>query len=431
MSKKVLILGGGVAGVSLAYYLGVKGYKTTIIEEKGNEVGGLSRTYYYNGHSYEFGPHVWFWPDPSPENELVREFTNNELYYIDRKLFSQTDCGCESHAIDGVSNDGLYRYPIHFEDVLKMPDKEKILKELMEHRDDNFKLKLETMPIIGQCTFKEYFTAALGKTLYTKFMKDYTHKMWNIPGEDLQTSMVWADILKHHYKKLEGYDPLKFKDHTLGSDINFQIYPKAGWNVVWGKMAAGAEIIKGKVTSVKGNPMKVCLSGGREIDTQEYDRVISTLPIDSLMGCPNLLPYNGRMMILLLLPRHSEGVFPVGAESLHFSGAEFQTRVTDIDVITGYRSDSRLLLVEVPITQEISEKSFPKNVIENAKNKNLFIKRAYAQQSKEGLEKYQMLLEKSKKEFPKLLHSGRQAEFRYTSMPETVSGARILVEENF
>jgi phytoene desaturase len=68
MNKKILILGGGVAGSSMAYYLTEKGYDVTVVE-RNSTVGGLARTCTYSGHPYEFGPHIWFWPggpeDPS------------------------------------------------------------------------------------------------------------------------------------------------------------------------------------------------------------------------------------------------------------------------------------------------------------------------------------------------------------------------------
>ena len=44
MSRQpILILGGGVAGSSMAYYLTCKGYEVTVIE-KHSRVGGLART---------------------------------------------------------------------------------------------------------------------------------------------------------------------------------------------------------------------------------------------------------------------------------------------------------------------------------------------------------------------------------------------------
>ena len=89
MNKKILVLGGGVAGASMAYYLSEKGYEVTVIE-KNSKVGGLARTCTYSGHPYEFGPHIWFWPggEQDPVNATVVKLTNNELFHIDRRLFT-------------------------------------------------------------------------------------------------------------------------------------------------------------------------------------------------------------------------------------------------------------------------------------------------------------------------------------------------------
>src|SRR6185295_14084207 len=77
MNKKILILGGGVAGSSMAYYLTEKGYDVTVVERNAT-VGGLARTCTYSGHPYEFGPHIWFWPGgkDDPVNATVVKLTN-------------------------------------------------------------------------------------------------------------------------------------------------------------------------------------------------------------------------------------------------------------------------------------------------------------------------------------------------------------------
>ena len=80
MNSRILVLGGGVAGASIAYYLTEKGFDVTIVE-KNSRVGGLARTCYYAGHPYEFGPHIWFWPGgtEAPINSTIAKLTNNEL----------------------------------------------------------------------------------------------------------------------------------------------------------------------------------------------------------------------------------------------------------------------------------------------------------------------------------------------------------------
>src|SRR5215468_243188 len=125
VNNKILVLGGGVAGASIAHFLGVKGYDITILE-KNSRVGGLARTCYYGGHPYEFGPHIWFWPGgkEAPINRTVVELTNDELFYIERRLFTYVEADrCK------------YRYPVHYDDIVQMPERAQIYRELRENRD--------------------------------------------------------------------------------------------------------------------------------------------------------------------------------------------------------------------------------------------------------------------------------------------------------
>src|SRR5215467_7946864 len=230
----------------MAYYLSEKGYDVTLIE-KNSRVGGLARTCYYGGHPYEFGPHIWFWPGgkEAPINATIVRLTSDELFYIDRRLFTYVEADRRK-----------YRYPVHYEDVAAMPERERIELELRRNRDASLKLVEEQLPQIGACTFAEYFTAAIGPTLYDKFMAHYTWKMWNIPGDQLETSMVWADRFQGERgapqaRKVSGYDPLKFDDHTLGQGIRFQVYPKRGWNAVWTAMVARSTIVRDRVVGIE------------------------------------------------------------------------------------------------------------------------------------------------------------------------------------
>src|SRR5579872_2737069 len=138
----------------MAYYLSEKGYDVTIIE-KNSKVGGLARTCYYSGHPYEFGPHIWFWPGgkDDPINATIVRLTNDELFYIDRRLFTYVE-----------SDRRKYRYPVHFDDIACMPERDQIVRELGEHRNEQLKLIEAQMPELGNCKFADYFTAAIGQT---------------------------------------------------------------------------------------------------------------------------------------------------------------------------------------------------------------------------------------------------------------------------
>src|SRR5262245_54986770 len=429
-NKKILVLGGGVAGSSMAYYLTEKGYDVTVIE-RNNKVGGLARTCTYSGHPYEFGPHIWFWPggQDDPVNATVVKLTNDELFYIDRRLFTF------------VQSDGRkHRYPVPYQDIEQMPNKARIYDEVKAHRNEQLKLIESELPELGRCTFADYFTAAIGETLYQKFMANYTWKMWNIPGDELQTSMVWADRFHHAYTKpgdkkggqpaprgVSGYDPIKFEDHTLGKGIRFQVYPKGGWNEVWNAMVARSTVVRDRVVGIRDEHKQpyVLMASGEKYYFSEYHTVFCSIDVDDLWG-EDTLPYTGRMMIPLLIPE-LEGAFPGGAESLHYSSCEFQTRVTEMKVITRHESPDTLILIEVPVLPGAA-RCFPKNTIDYALENNLFTEKAYPQQSEQAFATYHAYVERGKK-IPNLRYVGRHAEFKYWGMPETVNSAYLKAQD--
>ena len=414
----VLVLGGGVAGSSIAYYLTERGYDVTVLEKQAR-VGGLARTCYYGGHPYEFGPHIWFWPGgkESPINATIVALTGDQLYYVDRRLFTYVEADRQK-----------YRYPVHYQDIASMPDREQIEHELRLNRDASLKLIEPQLPEIGNCKFAEYFTAALGPTLYAKFMADYTWKMWNIPGEQLETSMVWADRFHSETgapttQKVTGYDPLKLDDHTLGQGIRFQVYPKHGWNAVWDAMVARSTIVRDTVVGIEDEYRKpfVRTASGDKYFFSDYHTVFCSIDIDRLWA-EQTLPYTGRMMIPLLIPGLAQA-FPEGAESLHYSSCEFQTRVTEMKVITRHQSPDTLILIEVPVLPGAAA-CFPRNTIDYACEHNLFAEKAYPQQSAQAFATYRAYVDRGRK-IPNLRYVGRHAEFKYWGMAETVNSAYL------
>lgn len=62
MTKKVVVIGGGISGLASACYLSKFGYKVTVLE-KNSTLGGRARYFCANGFVYDMGP-SWYWmPD--------------------------------------------------------------------------------------------------------------------------------------------------------------------------------------------------------------------------------------------------------------------------------------------------------------------------------------------------------------------------------
>ena len=72
---EVIILGGGLAGLSTAYFLQDKPNISRItIIEKEETAGGLCRSFGVNNIHYDIGPHIIF-----SKNQEVLNFINNEI----------------------------------------------------------------------------------------------------------------------------------------------------------------------------------------------------------------------------------------------------------------------------------------------------------------------------------------------------------------
>ena len=55
MSKRIVILGGGISGLTTAYLLNKEGFDVTVLEKK-NEVGGSMESVFEKGYMFDRGP---------------------------------------------------------------------------------------------------------------------------------------------------------------------------------------------------------------------------------------------------------------------------------------------------------------------------------------------------------------------------------------
>ena len=81
MSKKIVILGAGIASLSAASFLAKKGHKVTILE-KNSSIGGRARQFSAEGFTFDMGP-SWYWMPDVFENFYQKYFGISLSFCID------------------------------------------------------------------------------------------------------------------------------------------------------------------------------------------------------------------------------------------------------------------------------------------------------------------------------------------------------------
>lgn len=315
---KIVILGGGVAGCSAAYYLKEKGADVLLVE-KDKELGGCSRTEDYNGIPYEFGPQIMY----SGDDYLVGIFKKFLTCYKPKTKDGKYH---PALSIDGKLNEeSIYEFPISVESVLKLPEAKEALFQLYEVNLDK----------PDYSNFENYVISRMGRILYEKFVKNYNIKQWKIHPRDMDAE--WA----------------RFRNLTLkkNSDMfgdKWQGHPK-NYNPMWDGMTEGVNRVVGKAEITDNFEVLV---DGTLID---YDLVISTVPIH-----PDLEYVN--TTILYVGVKSEEYIMPSYATS--FPNSYNFVRIMDYKQQCHVESEYSLLSFEFPWINEDDKDNYVDEAID-------------------------------------------------------------------
>lgn len=312
MKKKALIIGGGFAGCSAAHLLSLKnGWEITLVE-RSSFLGAGVKTQFYGGHPYTFGPRHFL-----TQNEKVYEFLNKYCPLRD----------CDHEFITYVEEDkNFYSYPIHVDDIEKMPEEKEIRKELLL-KDEN--------KIQNSKNLEEYWINSVGKTLYEKFVDNYSKKMWQIEDNTLLDDFSWSPkgvALKEGSK--EAWDQ------------SISCYPIAldGYNSYFDIATENVNVLLStNIEKFDVENYQVTMGG----EDYKFDLIINTISPDTLFEeCYGELPFIGRDFYPIILP--CENAFPDKTYFVYYAGKEKFTRVVEYKKFTKYKSSSTLIGLEIP-----------------------------------------------------------------------------------
>lgn len=258
--KQIGILGGGIAGLSLSYFLGAD----SEILEKDSTVGGLCRSFRKDGFTYDLGGHIIF----SKDTEIL-DFELSMLGDRAERYFRKNSVWFKGRHV---------KYP--FENGLSALDKDDIF-DILYHFIDN--------PPRAQHNFRDWIYNTFGRGLAEKYLIPYNRKIWNTDPAEMSTQWVeripkppLADLIKSALGiETEGYvHQLYFHYPKTGG---FQTLPESFAEKVEDRIVRNFPVER---IERKGKLWRI----GGPAGEREYERIVSTMPIFDMMSALTAVP---------------------------------------------------------------------------------------------------------------------------------------------
>jgi protoporphyrinogen oxidase len=266
------VLGGGPAGLTGAYTLGLRGQDVTVFEADGT-VGGIAKTVQFAGYRFDLGGHRFF-TKIKPIERLWEHLMGDD--FLTRPRLSRI-----------YFNGRFFSYPLTAKDVVgRLGLFESALCALSY-------LWALRKPNRNPETFEQWVTVRFGRRLYDTFFRTYTEKVWGVPGSEIRSQ--WA---AQRIKNFSLWSAFLSIIGLRRSDVTTLIeefrYPRLGPGQMWERMqtvlaeAHGIPVELGqRVTRISHSGGKVTgitvRANGDETD-HRVDGVLSSIALSDLIS---------------------------------------------------------------------------------------------------------------------------------------------------
>lgn len=257
---KVMILGGGLSALSLAFFLqNRKDIDEITLLEKEKSIGGLCRTFEFNGLKYDIGPHIIF----SKDKEI--------LDFMNELLANNNEKHRRSNRI--LHGKKFIQYPFE-NDLSKLPEKD--LSYCVNTFINNPYKKYDAQNML------QFFLKTFGEGITNLYLRPYNEKIWKFDPSFMDTQMVERipQPAKEDILKSAAGDTVDGYTHQL-----YFSYPKEGG--IEALLTALREKLTDKVKILTNKPIdavyktaygfEVFANGEKFVS----DRLISTIPLNT------------------------------------------------------------------------------------------------------------------------------------------------------
>jgi len=273
---QVVIIGAGPAGLTAAYEL-TKFNMCPIVLEKGDKVGGLSRTEVYKGFYFDMGGHRFFTKVEEVQviwrallgDQLLRRSRLSRIHYAGT----------------------FFHYPLKPVDALRGLGLWESVLVVISY------LRWQLFPSRCEETYEQWVTNRFGRRLFRTFFKTYTEKVWGISCSELQSEWA-AQRIKDLSLKTALLSSILKPRTAIRTLIEEFDYPQLGPGMMW--TAAHDEIERRHgVVRLNSDVIRVNRSGNRiesvVVECNKKEEVIggtafiSSMPITELVMkmCPS------------------------------------------------------------------------------------------------------------------------------------------------
>jgi UDP-galactopyranose mutase len=311
LAKKALVIGGGAAGCAAAHQLKLQGGWDVLLVESAPFLGAGVRTSWFGGHPYTFGPRHFL-----TQNRKVYDYMN--------AICPLRSCADHQFITYVEQDNAFYNYPIHEDDIAKMPDTARIAAE-----------RKVAVGVENAKNLEEYWIASVGRTLYEKFIDQYNKKMWQVEDNRRIDTFNWSP-----------------KGVTIKSgpraawDTALSAYPYApdGYNRFFDVTVEGVTVLLSTKIERYDIPARMVWIKG---ERRSFDIIVNTISPDILFGhVYGELKYIGRDFHKIVFP--TEFVLPEHVYFLYYANDEKFTRLVEYKKFTHHQSPTTLVGMEIP-----------------------------------------------------------------------------------